>query len=905
MEGATKWDPVGGKTSDGSKQIFGRKKLLNQRPSDAPVISTLQTQLEQARARINELETDHRSSKKKLEQFLQKLSEKRAEWRSREHEKIRAIIDDMKAELNREKKNRQKLEIVNSKLVNELADAKTSLKRYLQEYNKERKARELIEEVCEELAQEIGEDKAEVDKLKRESMKLWEEVEDERKMLQMAEVWREERVQMKLVDAKVMLEEKYSQMNRIITDLEAFLNSRGMSSDLEDMKKAKFLQEVAASVNIQDIREIMYEPPNPDDIFSVFEDINNSGESNEREVEPCTGHSPASHDSKIHTVTPQVKLLNKDGAKVYMDKSGETEEDGSEWETVSHPEDQGSSYSPDGSDPSVNPIPTIGSSVKRRRPDTMNPYVVVVLFNKQNPRFDLLRRSLPVKLAGNVEEIKAIGFRQEARCRNLAAAFAGSGVGHLGTSIHGYHVDRIHSSPAKNLVHSPHFVSVRNNGLQHKFDSSFQFSNSEMEGATKWILLVGKHQMDQSRYLAKKSSSTNDQVTLQEKKNRQKLEIVNSKLVNELADAKTSLKRYLQEYDKERKARELIEEVCEELAQEIGEDKAEVDKLKRESMKLWEEVEDERKMLQMAEVWREERVQMKLVDAKVMLEEKYSQMNRIITDLEAFLNSRGMSSDLEDMKKAKFLQEVAASVNIQYIREIMYEPPNPDDIFSVFEDINNSGESNEREVEPCTGHSPASHDSKIHTVTPQVKLLNKDGAKVYMDKSGETEEDGSEWETVSHPEDQGSSYSPDGSDPSVNPSFRVSNVSREWERNGGKETPIMEISEVGSIQPSRLKKTVYLSNGRKYKIVLGEGVNRRVSNGRLSNGAVMSPECGSGKSGQWSSPDSGNIPHKTQGMKGCIEWPLSAHKSSLKSRLLEARMESQKVQLRQVLKHKI
>ena len=46
----------------------------------------------------------------------------------------------------------------------------------------------------------------------------------------------------------------------------------------------------------------------------------------------------------------------------------------------------------------------------------------------------------------------------------------------------------------------------------------------------------------------------------------------------------------MQDYDKERKARELIEEVCDELAKEIGEDKAEVEALKRESMKLWEEL---------------------------------------------------------------------------------------------------------------------------------------------------------------------------------------------------------------------------------------------------------------------------------------------------------------------------
>ncbi|XP_051135314.1 uncharacterized protein LOC127254309 [Andrographis paniculata] len=352
MEGATKWDPNGRKDSDEIKRIFGQSKLSDCRANATRVISTLEAELKQARTRIDHLEAERRSSKKKLEQFLHKLSEERAAWRSREHEKIRVIINDLKSELSREKKARQKVEIANSKLANELADAKSTTKRYAQEYQKERKARELVEEVCDELAKEIGDDEAEVEALKRESMKLREEVEDERRMLQMAEVWREERVQMKLVDAKVMLEEKYAQMNFIIENLEMFMESSG------SIEKADSLRQAVAAVDMQDVRELKYEPPTSDDIFSVLEDMN-LGESKDRELEPCDGsrieacNSPISRSSRIHTVTPEV---NKDRSHRDPDgytESSELEEDASEWETVSHPEDQGSSYSPDGSDPSV------------------------------------------------------------------------------------------------------------------------------------------------------------------------------------------------------------------------------------------------------------------------------------------------------------------------------------------------------------------------------------------------------------------------------------------------------------------------------------------------------------------------------------------------------------------------
>nr|GMD53202.1 stress response protein NST1-like [Ipomoea batatas] len=319
MEGVTKWDPISWKATEGIKQIHGHQKVRAQQTHTPRVVSVLEAELEKARARVSELETEQQSYKKKIEQFLKKLSEERAAWRSREHEKIRIILDDMKADLTRERKNRQRLEIVNSKLVNELADAKLSAKRFMQDYEKERKARDLIEEVCDELAKEIGEDKAEVELMKREGCYRW---------------------------------------LRLIADLESFLSSRGATPDMEEMKKVEHLRQLVAAVNIHDIREFTYEPPNPDDIFAVFEDAS-VAETNERQIEPhLLQYSPVSHSSKIHTVSPDVNMFTKDNfrrhPKAYINQSDGLEDDGSEWETVSHLDEQGSSYSPDGSDPSVN-----------------------------------------------------------------------------------------------------------------------------------------------------------------------------------------------------------------------------------------------------------------------------------------------------------------------------------------------------------------------------------------------------------------------------------------------------------------------------------------------------------------------------------------------------------------------
>lgn len=96
-------------------------------------------------------------------------------------------IAELKAEVEYERKARKKMESMSKKLSRELSE--------------ERKGRETLERVCGELAKEISAAKAEINRMRKE-------MEEERKMLRMAEVFREERVQMKLAEAKLLLEDK-------------------------------------------------------------------------------------------------------------------------------------------------------------------------------------------------------------------------------------------------------------------------------------------------------------------------------------------------------------------------------------------------------------------------------------------------------------------------------------------------------------------------------------------------------------------------------------------------------------------------------------------------------------------------------------------------------------------------
>lgn len=337
-------------------RFYGGMRLLqDQKGASISIVSALQAELFHSRSRICELEAEERSAKKKVKRLLRKVEEEKVSWRSREQKKIRAVVDDLQYELDRERKSCQRMEMFNTKLVIELANAKLSAKQIMQNYQEEKRGRELMEEVCNELAKQIGEDKAEVEALKRESMKIHEEVEEERRMLQIAEVWREECVQMKLVDAKLALEDRYCQMNKLITDLETFLQSRSPTLDLMDLRKAELILQAVKSMNVQDIKEFSYMPPKSDDIFSMCEDLRKF-KAKGGEIEPCVNYSPTRKASKIPATSPNngasyknYMLKDSNHAIDYNSSLEEEEEETQGRGRASRAEDQGSSYSIEGS----------------------------------------------------------------------------------------------------------------------------------------------------------------------------------------------------------------------------------------------------------------------------------------------------------------------------------------------------------------------------------------------------------------------------------------------------------------------------------------------------------------------------------------------------------------------------
>eukprot|EP00250_Pteridium_aquilinum_P013012 c21077_g2_i3 orf=871-2586(+) len=193
---------------------------------------SLSEELKRALSKVHQVEAAQISARKEVDDLLRKCADEIITLRTKEKEKIQAAVLSIAEELDMERKARRNAEIENKRLAISLADANKVVLAAEKELEKERKARQLMEDVCDELAREIGEDKTEVEELKRELAKARDEIEEERKTLQVTEAWREERVQMKLSEAKIELEERCLALDSLKLELESFLN-RGKAHRVE------------------------------------------------------------------------------------------------------------------------------------------------------------------------------------------------------------------------------------------------------------------------------------------------------------------------------------------------------------------------------------------------------------------------------------------------------------------------------------------------------------------------------------------------------------------------------------------------------------------------------------------------------------------------------------------------
>ncbi|XP_076935255.1 uncharacterized protein LOC143601846 [Bidens hawaiensis] len=245
--------------------------------SSMSLISALHTELERARLQVNNIIKDQSVDHSEVNYLLKCFAEEKALWKSKERQSVETAIESIAAELELEKKVRRRSESLNKKLGLELAETKASYSKVLKELESEKRAREIMEQVCDELAVDFGQDRAETEELKRESVKVQEEVEKEREMLHLADKLREERVQMKLAEAKHQFEEKNALVDKLKSQLEAFLGTK--------KKKGRRDEDLMMYLNKSNIGGTRLNEVNEDDDNGEVEDDEGSGESDLHSIE--------------------------------------------------------------------------------------------------------------------------------------------------------------------------------------------------------------------------------------------------------------------------------------------------------------------------------------------------------------------------------------------------------------------------------------------------------------------------------------------------------------------------------------------------------------------------------------------------------------------------------------------
>ncbi|CAN4099012.1 unnamed protein product [Withania somnifera] len=197
-----------------------------QKSTCSSLFSAINTELNWLCDEVSKLIHEHRHNHGEVDILLKKFEEEKMACRITEQDKIHSAITSVARELKIEKKLRKQTERLNKKLGRELADTKASLSKAVKELEGEKRNREILEQVCDELARDLGEYRTEMEELKRKSAKIREELEMEQKMHQLADVMREERVQMKLSEAKYQFEGENPAVDKLRNELGTYLKSK-------------------------------------------------------------------------------------------------------------------------------------------------------------------------------------------------------------------------------------------------------------------------------------------------------------------------------------------------------------------------------------------------------------------------------------------------------------------------------------------------------------------------------------------------------------------------------------------------------------------------------------------------------------------------------------------------------
>lgn len=216
------------KTSTELVKVLNRIwSLEEQHASNISMVKALKMELYHSKARIKELLEEKQLDRHELDGLMKLVTEDKLVRKNKEQDRIKAVVESIRDELEDERKLRKLSESLHRKLARELSELKSSFSNAWRELERERKARILLENLCDEFAKGIRDYEQEVRSLKHKNEKdRVDKGNPDRLVLHISEAWLDERMQMKLAEARNDIAEKNTIVDKLGFDIENFLQAK-------------------------------------------------------------------------------------------------------------------------------------------------------------------------------------------------------------------------------------------------------------------------------------------------------------------------------------------------------------------------------------------------------------------------------------------------------------------------------------------------------------------------------------------------------------------------------------------------------------------------------------------------------------------------------------------------------
>ncbi|KAI4338382.1 hypothetical protein MLD38_023448 [Melastoma candidum] len=216
------------RTSTELLKVLNRIWSLEERhTSNKSILKALRSELDQSQMRIKELMREKRNDKQLMEHLLKQVTGDKLVRNQKKQDKAEAETQLLNEELEEERSLRNQAESLHRKLAKEFDEIKSTYLGAQQELERERKARILLESLCDEFAKGIRDYEQVVRSLTNKPVKqnIGRECLD-RLILHISEAWLDERLQMKLTEAKGDSSGKSSIVDKLNSDIETFLQAK-------------------------------------------------------------------------------------------------------------------------------------------------------------------------------------------------------------------------------------------------------------------------------------------------------------------------------------------------------------------------------------------------------------------------------------------------------------------------------------------------------------------------------------------------------------------------------------------------------------------------------------------------------------------------------------------------------